>query len=92
MIVVAAAEEIGPALADHGTDVRAAIHDEDVAWLYVEVEGLLAERAVLELRGTGDAEDPDGDRGGLRGSVPVSAARSLVERSLSSRSTSAPAT
>ncbi|MCO5326222.1 MAG: transcription-repair coupling factor [Solirubrobacterales bacterium] len=79
-IVVAAAEEIGPALADHGTDVRAAIHDEDVARLYVEVEGPLAERAVLELRGTGeDAEDPDGDRGGLRGSVPVSAARSLVE-------------
>ena len=91
-IVVAAAEEIGPALRDHLTDVRAAIHDEDVAKLYVEVEEPLAARAVLEIQLTGD--EAEGDEG-----RPASAARSRSpprarspRRSPSSRSRPARAT
>ncbi len=73
-IAVAAADEIPVALGDHLTDVRAAIHDDDIARLYVEVEAPLGERAALLLRGAGDDGEAE-----LRGSVPVSAARSIVE-------------
>src|SRR5919106_594998 len=50
-IVLAAAEEIEPALRDHWDDVTAAIHDEDARRLYVNVGEPLRERAVLSLRG-----------------------------------------
>ena len=73
-VVVAAAEELGPALEDHLNDVHAAIHDEDVAKLYVEVREPLAARAQLSLAGHRD-DDPHP----FRASVPVSAARSLAE-------------
>ncbi len=73
-VVVAAAEELGPALDDHLTDVRAAIHDDDVAKLYVEVREPLAARSQLSLLNLHE----DGP-GGFRASVPVSAARSLAE-------------
>jgi transcription-repair coupling factor (superfamily II helicase) len=84
-IVVAGADELGPALEDHLTDVRAAIHDEDIAKLYVRVSDPLAERAKLTLRGFGEEdpgdEDEDPAAKGLefRASIPVSAARSLAE-------------
>ncbi len=91
-IVVAGADELGPALEDHLTDVRAAIHDEDIAKLYVRVGEPLAGRATLTLRGVGD-EEPSGDDEAsepeagerasgshlFRASIPVSAARSLAE-------------
>ncbi len=74
-IIVAASEEIGPALRDHGTDVRAAIHDEDVAKLYVEVQEPLAARARARIHVTGDDAEGDDGPAGIRGSIPVSAAR-----------------
>ena len=72
-IVVAGTEEIGPALEDHLTDVRAAIHDEDVGRLYVGVSEPLAERSVLSLSANLETEHS------FRASTPVSAARSLGE-------------
>ncbi len=79
-IVIAAPDELDAALDDHLTDVRAAIHDEDVARLYVRVRDPLRARAVLCLTGVGDGE-ADSASGGdaFRASIPVSAARSLAE-------------
>ncbi len=73
-VVIAAPEELESALDDHLTDVRAAIHDEDVAKLYVAVSDPLAARSVLALTAV-----TDGEAGAFRASVPVSAARSLGE-------------
>ncbi len=73
-IIVAAAEDLGAALADQLTDVRAAIHDDDVAALYVEVAEPLAERAVLRM-----STHESGQEHSFRASTPVSAARSLAE-------------
>ncbi|MCB0877240.1 MAG: DEAD/DEAH box helicase, partial [Solirubrobacterales bacterium] len=80
-VVIAAADELDAALDDHLTDVRAAIHDEDVAKLYVAVRDPLRARASLCVTGLGDA-DPGGDAepgDSFRASIPVSAARSLGE-------------
>ena len=73
-VVVAAAEDLDAALADHLTDVRAAIHDEDVAKLYVAVRQPLAARSTLDLH-----NHSDGAPHAFRASVPASAARSLAE-------------
>jgi len=73
-VVIAAEEETGPALDDHLTDVHAAIHDEDVAQLYVEVSEPLAARSLLTL--SSNLEDREHS---FRASTPVSAARSLAE-------------
>ncbi|HKJ34981.1 MAG TPA: transcription-repair coupling factor, partial [Solirubrobacterales bacterium] len=73
-VVVAAAEDIEGALADHLADVEAAIHDEDVAALYVEVAGPLTERAELRV-----SARERGQEHAFRGSTPASAARSLAE-------------
>ena len=94
-MVVAAGDELGPALDDHLTDVRSAIHDEDVAKLYVDVTEPLAERAALSFRAVSDgAAEPAESAGGaapaqarkptsgkhtFRAATPVSAARSLAE-------------
>ncbi|MEZ5074253.1 MAG: transcription-repair coupling factor [Solirubrobacterales bacterium] len=81
-IVIAAPDELDAALDDHLTDVRAAIHDEDVAKLYVRVRERLRSRAVLATKGVGEPGPESGeDEGGpaFRASVPVSAARSLAE-------------
>ena len=75
-VVIAAPEELDAALDDHLTDVRAAIHDEDVAKLYVAVREPLRARASLSLTALADGES--GGRG-FRASIPVSAARSLGE-------------
>src|SRR4051795_6734376 len=51
-VLVAADEDIGPALHDHWTDVCAAFHDEDAHGLYVTpeaIESALAERAKVRL-------------------------------------------
>jgi len=73
-VVIAAPEELDAALDDHLTDVRAAIHDDDVAKLYVAVRDPLRERAALCMTAVAD-----GDEGAFRASIPVSAARSLGE-------------
>jgi transcription-repair coupling factor (superfamily II helicase) len=73
-LVVAAAEDLDGALADHLSDVRAAIHDDDVAQLYVEVSAPLAERAELSV-----SARESGQEHSFRASTPVSAARSLAE-------------
>jgi transcription-repair coupling factor (superfamily II helicase) len=73
-VVVATEEDLAGALADHETDVRAAIHDADVAALYVPVTESLAERAVLSV----SALDAERDHS-FRASTPVSAARSIAE-------------
>jgi transcription-repair coupling factor (superfamily II helicase) len=53
-VILAAAEEIGPALHDHWEDATAAMHAADARRLYVDVEAPLAGRAVLTVRGPGD--------------------------------------
>ncbi len=73
-VILSGEEELDGALADHLTDVRAAIHDEDVATLYVEVSAPLRERATLIVAGL-DA----GQEHAFRASAPVSAARTLAE-------------
>jgi len=75
-IVVAGPEDLDSALEDHLTDVRAAIHDDDVAALYVSVREPLHERASLLLGGVVDGDDSTAV---FRASIPVSAARSLAE-------------
>ena len=50
-IVIAAAEEIPSALADHWEDVTTAMHDSDARHLYVDVAEPLAERALVSVRG-----------------------------------------
>lgn len=74
IVVNAAAEDLDAALSDHLTDVRAAIHDDDVAALYVEVSEPLAERASLRV----SSREADLEHS-FRASTPVSAARSLAE-------------
>jgi transcription-repair coupling factor (superfamily II helicase) len=52
LIVVAAEEELAPALRDYWEDVSTSFHDEDAHHLYVKPEQLdaaLAERAELRL-------------------------------------------
>jgi len=73
-IVIAAGEDLDSALSDHLTDVRAAIHDEDIGRLYVEVQKPLHDRAVLEVSGL----DQDQDHA-FAAAAPVSAARTLAE-------------
>ncbi len=72
--MIATEEDIEGALTDHATDVRAAIHDDDIAALYVPVSEPLRERAVLTVSSL-DAEREHS----FRASTPVSAARSLGE-------------
>ena len=48
-VVIAAAEEIEPALRDHWEDVTTAMHDEDARRLYVDVAEPLAERAAISI-------------------------------------------
>ncbi len=74
-VVLAAAEEIGPALHDHWEDVTTAMHDADARHLYVDVAEPLSERALLSLYGT----DDDEARASFRAQAPTSAARSLAE-------------
>ncbi len=82
-IVIAAAEEIPAALADHWEDVTTAMHDSDARRLYVDVAEPLRERAIVTARGVADpAEDEDERRaasGEWRAQTPTSAARSIGE-------------
>ena len=73
--MIAAEEDLEGALADHLTDVRAAIHDDDVAALYVEVFGAAAPSARCSPSARCEAEREHS----FRAATPVSAARSLGE-------------
>jgi len=73
-VVLAAAEEIEPALRDNWEDVTTAMHDEDARHLYVDVAAPLAARAALALTGVG--ED---DEAAFRASRAESPARSVKE-------------
>jgi transcription-repair coupling factor (superfamily II helicase) len=75
-IVLAAAEEIPGALADHWEDVTTAMHDADARHLYVEVGDPLAERAIVRAR---RVEDDDERDDAFRAQAPTSAARSIGE-------------
>ena len=73
-IVLAAAEEIAPALRDHWEDATTAMHAEDARHLYVDVGGPLAERAALSLTGAGEEEED-----AFRASRAESPARTVKE-------------
>ena len=82
-VVIAAAEEIEPALRDHWDDVTTAMHDADARRLYVDVAGPLTARAVLSLGSLstdapGDDEDAAGELA-FRAQAPSSAARTIGE-------------
>src|SRR4051812_8742846 len=73
-LILAAAEEIEPALRDHWEDVTTAMHADDARRLYVDVSGVLEERAALALAGAGE-EDADS----FRAARAESPARSMRE-------------
>ncbi|MEA2298857.1 MAG: hypothetical protein QOF77_1793 [Solirubrobacteraceae bacterium] len=76
-ILLAAAEELGPTLRDHWTDVCAAFHDADAHHLYVApevVEGALAERAHVRLHATSGSAPVE-----FHAQAAGSVARSLAE-------------
>ncbi len=73
-VILAADDEIEPALRDHWDDVTTAMHADDAKRLYVEVAGPLGERASLAITGTGP-EDSDA----FRAARAESPARSIRE-------------
>ncbi len=77
-VILTAPQELDAALGDHLTDVSAAIHDEDIAKLYVPVSEPLAECSLLRLSNIDDTLDVPAEHT-FRASIPVSAARSLAE-------------
>ena len=73
-VILAAADEIEPALADHWDDVTIAMHDADARHLYVEVAAPLRERATLSIFGSDSGQEMS-----FRAQRPTSPARSLSE-------------
>ncbi len=76
-LVVAAEEELGPALEDHWSDVCAAFHDADAHHLYVSPEGVrvaLEERTRIWLSSLSSGQQLE-----LRAQSADTAARSLVD-------------
>ncbi len=73
-VILAAPEEIEPALRDHWDDATTALHDEDARRLYVDVAAPLAERAALSFLAVG-ADDEDA----FRAARAESPARSVKE-------------
>jgi transcription-repair coupling factor (superfamily II helicase) len=79
-VVLAAAEEIPAALADHWEDVTTAMHDADARHLYVDVAEPLETRAILRARGTEDPSDEEAATSdGFHAQSATSAARSIGE-------------
>jgi transcription-repair coupling factor (superfamily II helicase) len=74
VVILAAAEEIEPALRDHWEDVTTAMHADDAQHLYVDVAAPLAARASLSLSGAGE-DDEDA----FRAARAESPARSVGE-------------
>jgi transcription-repair coupling factor (superfamily II helicase) len=76
-LVVAAEEELAPALSDHWADVCAAFHDDDAHHLYVspeQIEAALRERARIWLSSMSSGQEIE-----LRAQTADTAARSLGE-------------
>ncbi|HEX2393106.1 MAG TPA: transcription-repair coupling factor [Solirubrobacterales bacterium] len=73
-VVLAAAEEIEPALRDHWEDATTAMHAEDARHLYVDVAAPLAARAALALAGAGEEDEE-----AFRAARAESPARSVKE-------------
>jgi transcription-repair coupling factor (superfamily II helicase) len=73
-VILAAAEEIEPALRDHWEDATTAMHAEDAQRLYVDVAEPLSARAALSFRIAGDD-----DEGAFRAARAESPARSVKE-------------
>jgi transcription-repair coupling factor (superfamily II helicase) len=73
-VILAAAEEIEPALRDHWEDATTAMHAEDAQHLYVDVAAPLTQRAILTLTGVDEEDD-----GALRAARAESPARSVKE-------------
>jgi transcription-repair coupling factor (superfamily II helicase) len=74
VVILAAAEEIEPALRDHWEDVTTAMHADDAQHLYVDVAAPLVERATLSLTNVGE-DDEDA----FRAARAESPARSVKE-------------
>lgn len=62
VVILAAEEEIEPALKDHWEDVTTAMHADDARHLYEDVAGPLAERAAFVLRRPVDEDDSGPDQ------------------------------
>jgi transcription-repair coupling factor (superfamily II helicase) len=76
-LIVAAEEELAPALTDHWSDVCAAFADEDAHHLYVSPEGVqssVAERTKIWLSSMSSGQEIE-----LRAAAADTAARSLAE-------------
>jgi transcription-repair coupling factor (superfamily II helicase) len=73
-VILAAAEEIEPALRDHWEDATTAMHADDARHLYVDVAAPLSERAILALTGVDEA-----DEDAFRAARAESPARSVKE-------------
>ena len=73
-VLLAAAEEIEPALRDHWEDATTAMHADDAQHLYVDVAAPLSARASLSLTGAGE-DDEDA----FRAARAESPARSVKE-------------
>ena len=76
-LIVAAEEELAPALSDHWTDVSAAFGDEDAHHLYVSPESIhetLSERARIWLSAVSSGQEIE-----LRAQSADTAARSLAD-------------
>ncbi len=73
-VILAAAEEIEPALRDHWEDATTAMHADDARHLYVDVAAPLAERAALSFQAASDD-----DEGAFRAARAESPARSIKE-------------
>ena len=73
-VILAAAEEIEPALRDHWEDATTAMHDDDARRLYVDVAAPLSARAALSFKA---ARDDDEDA--FRAARAESPARSIKE-------------
>jgi transcription-repair coupling factor (superfamily II helicase) len=72
-VILAASEEIEPALRDHWEDATTAMHDEDARRLYVDVAEPLEKRAALAFGPAGE------DEGAFRAARAESPARSVKE-------------
>ena len=73
-VILAAAEEIEPALRDHWEDATTAMHADDARHLYVDVAAPLAKRAALSFRAAGDDDEE-----AFRATRAESPARSIKE-------------
>jgi transcription-repair coupling factor (superfamily II helicase) len=73
-VILAAAEEIEPALSDHWDDATTAMHADDARHLYVDVAAPLGERAALSFHTASDE-----DESAFRAARAESPARSVKE-------------